>query len=78
MATLSDLIKQGKALKPKMYIKTKVDIDKLVISTFAKEGDNWTNLNLDTPITPEFLDRYTPIPKVTGPTPMESEQPSFS
>ena len=77
-ATLSDLIKQGKALKPKMYIKTKVDIDKLVISAFAKEGDNWTNLNLDTPITPEFLDRYTPIPKVTGPTPMESEQPSFS
>ena len=61
-----------------MYIRTKVDIDKLVISTFAKEGENWTNLNLDTAITPDFLDRYTPIPKVTGPTPMESEEPSFS
>ena len=58
---LRDMIAAGKAIKPECFIRTKVDIDNLSVTAFArgKEDTTWTKLDLDMKITPDFLDKGT-------------------
>ena len=51
------MIKQGKDSNPGSYIRIKVDIDNLLLSAHARQGDSWTHLKLDTVIPLDILDR---------------------
>ena len=74
-AALSTMITEGKTIKPGCFIRTKVDIDNLTISAYArgKEEQGWTHLDLDKVITPDYLDRQTTISQVTPASTMETE-----
>ena len=65
---LREMVVAGKAVKPGCFIRTKVDIDNLVVTASArgKEETAWTPLDLDMKITPDFLDK--------GPTTARNEQ----
>lgn len=57
---LAEVVKEGKAKFQDTYIRTKVDIENLKISAFARNGDRWVDLAIDRDITEDILDRYTP------------------
>jgi hypothetical protein len=48
-------------IKPECFIRTKVDIDNLSVTAFArgKEDNRLDKLDLDMKITPDFLDKGT-------------------
>ena len=78
---LRKMITEGKVAKPKCFIRTKVDIDNLMVSAFAREENSWTKLDMDTKITPAFLDKYVVNPQVTTDTTtptMETEETPVS
>ena len=54
---ISEMIKQGKISSPGSFIRIKVDIDNLLLSAHARQGDNWTHLKLDTVIPLDILYR---------------------
>ena len=54
---ISEMIKQGKDSNPGSYIRIKVDIDNLLLSAHARQGDSWTHLKLDMVIPLDILDR---------------------
>jgi hypothetical protein len=47
---LDGLVREGKKLYPKNFIRTKVNVDSLTIEVHAKTSDGWVDLNLKTPI----------------------------
>ena len=61
-ALLYDYVQQGKKDFPKCYIKTKVDIDNLMLSAQARVENEWKPVGKAIPIPLDILDRYTIIP----------------
>ena len=54
---INGMIQNGKNSNPDSFIKIKVDIDNLLLSAHARQGDNWIHLKLDTVIPLDILDR---------------------
>ena len=55
---INEMIQQGKSSHPASFIRIKVDIDNLLLSAHARQGDNWIHLKLDTVIPLDILDRF--------------------
>jgi hypothetical protein len=56
---LNDIIKEGKALKPDCYIRTKVNVETLTVEALAKTSGGWVDLNLKRSIPLNILDNST-------------------
>ena len=54
---INGMIQNGKNINPDSFIKIKVDIDNLMLTAHARQGDNWIHLKLDTVIPLDILDR---------------------
>jgi hypothetical protein len=61
---LSDIIKEGKTIKPDCFIRTKVDVERLTIEAHAKTASGWFDLNLKRSIPLNILDNSTLTPQV--------------
>jgi len=44
-AMLSDTVKRGKAMHPDSFIRTKVDIDNLLVKAMIRQGDRWVDID---------------------------------
>jgi hypothetical protein len=55
----NDIIKEGKAIKPDCFIRTKVNIEKLYVEAHAKTPTGWFDLNLKRAILNNILDNST-------------------
>jgi hypothetical protein len=53
---LNDLVKQGKQLQPDCFIRTKVNVEKLVVKAHAKTATGWIDPGLTKNITADILD----------------------
>jgi hypothetical protein len=56
---LNDIIKEGKAIKPDCFIRTKVNVEKLYVEAHAKTPTGWLDLNLKRDIPISILDNST-------------------
>jgi hypothetical protein len=56
---LNDIIKEGKALKPDCYIRTKVNVETLTVEALAKTNGGWVDLNIKRSIPLNILDNST-------------------
>jgi hypothetical protein len=54
---LNNMVKQGKSLQPDCYIRTKVNVDKLVVEAHAKTASGWLDLGIKQSIPLNILDR---------------------
>jgi hypothetical protein len=54
---LNNMVKQGKSLQPDCYIRTKVNVDKLVVEAHAKTASGWLDLGIKQSIPLDILDR---------------------
>jgi hypothetical protein len=56
---LNDMIKEGKALQPNSFIRTKVNVEKLTVEAHAKTAAGWVDLNIKKSIPVSILDNST-------------------
>jgi hypothetical protein len=66
---LGDAVKQGKALQPDCFIRTKVNIDKLIIEAHAKTASGWLDLGISQKIPLNILDStssFAPEPMIVN------------
>jgi hypothetical protein len=56
---MDNLVREGKKLYPKSFIRTKVNVDTLTIDVHAKTGEGWTDLNMRTTIPTNICDGVT-------------------
>lgn len=58
-AMLADMLKEGKTAKPNQFIMTKVDIDNLKVSLWARSDNGWQDLKIVREISTDILDNNT-------------------
>jgi len=75
-ALLGKTILKGKKFFPKCYIRTKVDIDNLLVSASVRAGDKWTLVSGPFPIPLDILDPSIVIPPPEKPESMEIPIPT--
>jgi hypothetical protein len=63
---LDGLVAEGKKLSPNNFIRTRVNIDSLTIDVSARTKEGWLDLNLNTPIPLDILDKVTTEPMITN------------
>jgi hypothetical protein len=56
---LNDIVKQGKALQPDCFIRTKVNVEKLTVEAHAKTASGWLDLGIKKEIPLNILDNST-------------------
>jgi hypothetical protein len=66
---LDRLLTEGKKLSPKNFIRTRVDVDSLIVEAHAKTSDGWVDLGLkcDIPLTICDVVTSTPVPTSSEP-----------
>ena len=75
---LDSLVKEGKTIAPDLYIRTRVNVEKLTIDVHAKDKDIWRDLGLSRQIPLDILD-YASIAALGEIEPStEEEMPEIS